>query len=511
MAARNPALPRSAAGDRNPWIIAIVVSMATFMEVLDTTIANVSLKHIAGSLAASQDESTWILTSYLISNAVVLPISGWLAELIGRKRFYMLCVATFTASSFLCALAPNLTMMIIFRVLQGMGGGGLAPTEQSIFADSFPPEKRQLAFAVYGITIIVAPAVGPVLGGWLTDNYSWHWIFLINLPVGLLSLALIYLLIDEPQAVREDTRKFRANFIFDWLGCILIAATFGCLQVVLDRFQEDDGFASLRIVLFATVSAFCFVAMVMWEWNHPQPVLNIKLFKIPSFAISCALMFMVGFYIYSTTNLIPQLAQSLLGYDAYAAGKVLTLGGLAAALIMPIAGTIGRKVSPKAVLMAAFLVSGAAFVHMSHLNLEVSGRELAWARVYQMIAMPFLFVTLTAVGYVGIPPDKSAQASSIINLMRNLGGSVGVAVASTAVIWRTQFHHVRLSEHVSAFSTLPHPLSGTGLPAAQALVQSNAQIMSYLDVYWLFAIIAFCVAPFALLLKSPRPGAAGAH
>jgi DHA2 family multidrug resistance protein len=219
----------------------------------------------------------------------------------------------------------------------------------------------------------------------------------------------------------------------------------------------------------------------------------------------------VGFYIYSTTNLIPQLAQSLLGYDAYAAGKVLTLGGLAAALIMPIAGTIGRKVSPKAVLMAAFLVSGAAFVHMSHLNLEVSGRELAWARVYQMIAMPFLFVTLTAVGYVGIPPDKSAQASSIINLMRNLGGSVGVAVASTAVIWRTQFHHVRLSEHVSAFSTLPHPLSGTGLPAAQALVQSNAQIMSYLDVYWLFAIIAFCVAPFALLLKSPRPGAAGAH
>jgi MFS transporter, DHA2 family, multidrug resistance protein len=512
VAGTSNSLPRSAAGKRNPWIIAIVVSMATFMEVLDTTIANVSLQHIAGSLAASQDESTWILTSYLISNAIILPISGWLAELIGRKRFYMICVATFTGSSFLCALAPNLPAMLFFRILQGMGGGGLAPTEQSIFADTFPPEKRQLAFAVYGFTIIVAPAIGPVLGGWLTDSYSWHWIFLINLPVGLLSLVLIYWLIDEPAAVREDTRRFRANFIFDWLGCILVATTFGCLQVVLDRFQQDDGFASMSIVIFSTVCVFSAIALIIWEWNHPQPVLDVKLFKTRSFAVACGLMFVVGFYIFSTTQLIPQLAQSLLKYDAFSAGKVLTMGGLAAALLMPIAGTIGKKVPPKALLMAAFLISGIAFLHIAHLNLQVSGRELAWARVYQMIAMPFLFVTLTTVGYVGIAPGKSGQASAIINLMRNLGGSIGVAAATTTVIWRTQFHHARLAEHVSALSASPDSLLKLGLPAAQVVVQTNASILSYLDVYWLFAMIAFAIAPFALLLKNPKPGAAaGGH
>ena len=512
MASSSHALPRSAAGNRNPWLIAVVVSMATFMEVLDTTIANVSLQHIAGSLAASQDESTWILTSYLISNAIILPISGWLAQLIGRKRFYMICVATFTASSFLCALAPNLPLMLIFRVLQGMGGGGLAPTEQSIFADTFPPQKRQLAFAVYGFTIIVAPAIGPVLGGWLTDTYSWHWIFLINLPVGTLSLILIYLLIDEPKAIRDDTKKFRANFIFDWLGCVLVASTFGCLQVVLDRFQQDDGFASLKITIFFVVTIFSAISLVVWEWNHPQPVLDVKLFKTRSFATACGLMFIVGFYIFSTTQLIPQIAQSLLNYDAYDAGRILTLGGLAAAVLMPIAGTIGKKVQPKALLMTAFIVSGFAFLHMAHLNLEVSGRELALARVFQMAAMPFLFVTLTTLGYVGIAPDKSGQASAIINLMRNLGGSVGVAVATTVVIWRTQFHHARLAEHVSAYSPLSDSLLNRGLPAAQAVVQSNAQILSYLDVYWLFGLLAFAIAPFALLLKTPKPGAqAGGH
>jgi DHA2 family multidrug resistance protein len=504
-------LPRSAAGGRNPWIIAVVVSMATFMEVLDTTIANVSLRHIAGSLAASQDESTWILTSYLISNAIILPASGWLGQLIGRKRFYMICVATFTASSFLCAFAPTLPLMIIFRVLQGLGGGGLAPTEQSIFADTFPPEKRSMAFAVYGFTIIVAPAIGPVLGGWLTDTYSWHWIFLINLPVGLLSLTLIYLLVDEPAAVKEDTRKFRANFIPDWLGFVLIALTFGCLQVVLDRFQQDDGFASLKITLFATVCGFSAISLIVWEYFHPQPVLDVRLFRFRSFATACGLMFIMGFYIYSTTQLIPQLSQVLLSYDAYSAGKALTLGGLAAALLMPVAGTLAKKISPKIVLMGAFVASGFAFMHFAHLDLDVSMGGLAFARVLQMCAQPFLFVTLTTVGYVGIPPDKSGQASSIINLMRNLGGSVGVSFATTAVIWRTQYHHVRLAEHVSLLSPHSSALGRLSLPAAQAIVQMNATILSYLDVYWIFGLLAFCIAPVALILKSPPKGAADAH
>ncbi len=509
--AADASLPRSAAGDRNPWLIAVVVSIATFMEVLDTTIANVALRHIAGSLGASQDESTWILTSYLISNAIVLPISGWLSQLIGRKRFYMICVALFTVSSFLCALAPNLGMMLVFRVLQGIGGGGLAPTEQSIFADSFTPQKRAAAFALYGITVIVAPAVGPVLGGWLTDFYSWHWIFLINLPIGLLSLTLIFLLVDEPQAIKDDTKKFRANFVPDWLGFVLVAVTFGCLQVVLDRFQQDDGFASLKITLFAATTAFAAVSLIWWELRHPQPVFDVRLFKTRSFATACVLMFLLGFTLYSTTQIIPQLAQTLLGYNAFQAGKALALGGVPAVLLMPIAGQIGKKVPGKILLLVGFVWTGLAFLHTAHLDLQMGFMDLSFARVYQSMALPFLFVTLTTAGYVGIPPDKNSEASAIINLMRNLGGSVGVSIATTALAWRTQVHHARLSEHVSAFDTLPGTFAGIDLATAQAQVQAQAQSLSYFDVFWLFGMAALIVAPFALILKTPPKGAEGGH
>lgn len=505
------ALPRSAAGKRNPWLIAVVVSLATFMEVLDTTIANVSLRHIAGSLGASQDESTWIITSYLISNVIILPVSGWLSTLIGRKRFYMICVALFTVSSLLCALAPSLAWMLVFRVLQGIGGGGLAPVEQSIFADSFPPEKRAAAFALYGVTVIVAPAVGPLLGGWLTERYSWHWIFLINIPIGLLSLTLIWFLVDEPPAVREDTRKFRANFIPDWLGFCLVALTFGCLQVVLDRFQQDDGFASLSIVIFSTVCAFSAIALVWWELRHPQPVFDVRLFKTRSFSITCFLMFTLGLTLYSTTQLIPQFAQTLLRYDAYRAGQALALGGLAAALLMPLAGVIGKKVSPKLVLLIAFVVTAMSLFHTAHLNLNVAQSDLAWARVYQSVSLPFLFVTLTTAGYVGIAADKSGAASAMINLMRSLGGSVGVSIATTELAWRTQFHHARLAENVSALHYPPNPLAGGSLAAAQNLVQTQAQAMSYFDIYWLFGVAALLVAPLGLLLKSPPKEAASAH
>ena len=504
-------LPRSAAGNRNPWLIAVVVSIATFMEVLDTTIANVSLRHIAGSLGASQDESTWILTSYLISNAIILPISGWLSQLIGRKRFYMICVALFTVSSFLCAFAPNLGLMIVFRVLQGIGGGGLAPTEQSIFADSFAPAKRAAAFALYGVTVIVAPAVGPLLGGWLTETYSWHWIFLINLPIGLLSLVLIFFLVDEPQAVKDDTKRFRANFIPDWLGFVLVALTFGSLQIVLDRFQQDDGFASLKITLFFATCVFSAGALVWWELRHPQPVFDVRLFRFRSFATACLLMFLLGFTLYSTTQLIPQLAQTLLGYDALEAGKSLALGGFAAALMMPIAGVVGKKVPGKYLLLVAFAVTGLAFLHTASLNLQIGLIDLSLARVYQSIALPFLFVTLTTAGYVGIPPEKNADASAIINLMRNLGGSVGVSVATTALAWRTQVHHARLAEHVSSYDVGPGSFAGTSLAAAQRMVQVQAQSLSYFDVFWLFGVAALVVAPFALILKTPPKGAEGAH
>jgi DHA2 family multidrug resistance protein len=505
-------LPRSAAGDRNPWLIAVVVSLATFMEVLDTTIANVSLRHIAGSLGASQDESTWILTSYLISNAIVLPISGWLSQLIGRKRFYMICVGLFTISSFLCAFAPNLGLMILFRVFQGLGGGGLAPTEQSIFADSFTPAKRSVAFALYGVTVVVAPAIGPLLGGWLTDDYSWHWIFLINLPVGLLALTLIWFLVDEPKAVVEDTRKFRANFIPDWLGFLLVAMTFGSLQIVLDRFQQDDGFASLRVTLFFATTIFSAVALVWWELRHPQPVFDVRLFGYRSFAIACLLMFLLGFTLFSTTQLLPQFAQTLLNYSALQAGEALAWGGAVAVLVMPIAGVIGRKIPAKWILMAAFVATGLAFLHTAHLDLQIQFSDLSMARVYQSAALPFLFVTLTTAGYVGIPPEKNSEASAIINLMRNLGGSVGVSIATTALAWRTQFHHVRLADHVSRFDVGPGSFADVGLAAAQSQVQTQAQALSYFDVFWLFGIAAIAVVPLALLLKKPPKGApAGGH
>ncbi|MGC4061073.1 MAG: DHA2 family efflux MFS transporter permease subunit [Aquabacterium sp.] len=506
------ALPRSAAGTHSPWLIAVVVSLATFMEVLDTTIANVSLRHIAGGLGSGQDESTWILTSYLISNAIVLPASGWLSTLIGRKRFYMACVAIFTVSSGLCALAPNLGWMLFFRVLQGAGGGGLAPTEQSIFADSFPPQQRAVAFALYGVTVVVAPAVGPVLGGWLTESYSWHWIFLINLPVGAVALALIWLLVNDPPAVREDTRRFRASFVPDWLGLVLVALTFGALQVTLDRFEQEDGFQSLQIDIAFAVMAFSAVALVWWERLHPQPVFDVRLFRVRSFAVANLLMFLLGFTLYSTTQLLPQMAQTLLQYDALKAGQALAAGGLAAALMMPFAGIISSKVPGKLLLVGAFVATALAFLHTSTLNLNMSFGTLSLTRIYQSLPLPFLFVTLTTAGYVGVPPDKNSNASAIINLMRNLGGSVGVAVATTDMAWRTQFHHARLAEHVTASgpagAALGHP---DRLAALQQAVQAQAQLLSYLDIFYAWAIIALCVAPFALLLKSPPKGAARVH
>jgi DHA2 family multidrug resistance protein len=511
MGMASSSLPRSAAGGRNPWLIAMVVSLATFMEVLDTTIANVSLRHIAGGLGASQDEATWILTSYLISNAIILPVSGWLATLIGRKRFYMTCVALFTGSSFMCALAPNLATMIFFRVLQGLGGGGLAPTEQSIFADTFPPEQRAKAFAFYGITVIVAPAVGPLLGGWLTDSFSWHWIFLINLPVGLVALTLIALLVDEPQAVKDDTAQFRRRFVPDWLGFTLVASTFGCLQVVLDRFEQDDGFSSPAIVAFTIVFVSSAIALVWWELRHPQPVFDVRLFKVGSFGAANLVMLLVGFTLFSTTQLIPQFAQNLLRYDALTAGKTLALGGMAAALMMPFAGIAATKLPPKVLVALGLAATGFALMETSRLNGQIGFWDLSLTRVYQSVALPFLFVSLTTAAYVGIPADRNNEASAIINLSRNLGGSIGVAAATTELAWRTQFHHARLGEQVSAIGTRGAQLAHDGLAAAQQLVQAQAQVLSYLDIFRIFGIASLCVVPIAFLLKTPPAGAVHGH
>jgi DHA2 family multidrug resistance protein len=504
------ALPRSAAGDRNPWLIAVIVSIATFMEVLDVTIVNVALRHIAGSLSASQDEATWVITSYLVSNAIVLPISGWLANLLGRKRFYMMCVALFAASSALCAAATSLPLMLMARTLQGIGGGGLAPTEQSIFADTFPPEMRARAFALYGVTVVTGPAVGPLLGGWITDNYSWHWCFLINLPVGALSLALVWLFVAEPKALRDERRALlREGLRLDHVGFSLVVLGFGTLQIVLDRYLQDDGFASPFIATLAAVSAAALVFLVAWEWFHPRPVMNVRLMRIPAFAITCAILFVVFATLIGTTQLLPQFSQTLLGYDATTAGLTLGAGGLATLVFMPIAGAVtGRLIQPKWLIIGALLATGWALVQSSGLNLAVSFRDVSWARITQVAWLPFLFIPITAVSYVGVPPERTNEASAISNLMRNLGGSVGVAITQTMLQHRTQFHHARLAEHVTAYDGFGFPAKLAGIAAT---VQAQAAMMSYLDIFWLLGVATLCVWPLALLLPRLPKGAAPAH
>jgi MFS transporter, DHA2 family, multidrug resistance protein len=504
-------LPRSAAGRRSPWLIAVVVSIATFMEVLDTTIVNVSLRYIAGDLAISLDESTWILTSYLISNAIILPISGWLATVIGRKRFYMICVGTFTAASLACAAASSLTWMVLARLAQGAGGGGLAPTEQAMFADTFPVEKRAQAFALYGLTVVTAPAIGPVLGGWITDNLSWHWVFLINLPIGLLSLTLVNFLVAEPPALREDRRRvLQGGLRIDYIGFGLVALGFGTLQVVLDRFDIDDGFGSGFITILALISCISLLALVVWELVVDKPIVDLRLFlRSRGFAISCGLMFLVGFLLISTTQLLPQLTQTLLGYDAYQAGLTLGVGGLVTFFVMPISGIVtGRLIQPKWLILVSFIGTGWALIAAAGLDLDMSFWTVSWTRVAQVVWLPFLFIPMSAVSYVGVPVNQNNQASALINLMRNLGGSVGVSFVNTWLDWRTQFHHARLAESVTPYNGygFGHSLS----QIAQA-VENQASVMSYLDIFWLLGVIALCVWPAALFLPRMPKGAAPAH
>ncbi len=507
----NEALPRSAAGNRNPWVIGVIVSIATFMEVLDTTIVNVALRNIAGSLAVSYDESTWILTSYLISNAIVLPVSGWLATVLGRKRFYMGCVAVFTAASVACAASTSLTWMVIGRLAQGVGGGGLGPTEQAMFADTFPVRLRPQAFALYGLTVVSAPAIGPVLGGWITDNFSWHWVFLINLPVGLLSLFLVHSFVVEPKALQDDRRKaLRGGLTIDYIGFALVALGFGTLQVVLDRFSIEDGFGSSFIVGLSIVSGAALLTLVIWELVSPRPVIDLRLFaRSRGFSIACALMFLVGFVLISSTQLLPQLTQELLNYDAYQAGLTLGLGGAATFFVMPVAGFVtGRLVQPKWLIAGAMLGSGWAMWRWSGLDLDVSFWNISDARVLQVIWLPFLFIPLSAVSYAGVPPDQNNQASALINLMRNLGGSFGVSFVQTLLAWRTQFHHARLATDVTPYNGYSF---GHSLTAIAQAVQTQAQVMSFLDIFWLLGIVALCLAPLALFLPNMPKGAAPGH
>lgn len=509
--AQDEALPYSAAGGRSPWLIAVAVSIATFMEVLDTTIANVALRHIAGSMAASLDQSTYVLTSYLVSNAIIVPISGWLATVVGRKRFYMICVGLFTAASVLCATASSLGELILWRVVQGIGGGGLAPVEQSIFADSFPVRLRPAAFALYGLTIVFAPAVGPILGGWLTDTYSWRWVFLINLPFGLLSLVLVSILVvDSPALKRDRAELLRKGFRIDYIGFALVVLGFGALQLVLDRFEREDGIGSPFVNITGSICVVSLIALVAWEIFHPQPVMNVRLFRNRGFAVSCVLMLGVGFTLITSTQLLPQLSQELLGYDAITAGLTLGLAGIITIILMPLSGILtGRVVQPSILVCVAFSGTAAAMWYSATLDLTADFWSLSLSRLLQAMWLPFLFIPISAASLVGVPQSQNGQASALLNLMRNLGGSIGVSYTTTLLAYRTQQHQARLVEHIT-----PYNGYGFGFDAAGVMhrLQNQAAMLSYLDCFVVLGIAAALVAPLALLLpRLPKDAAAAGH
>ena len=458
----------------NPWIVALTVSMATFMEVMDTSIANVSLKHIAGNLGAGPDESTWVLTSYLVANAVVMPISGWFASIFGRKRFYMGCVAIFTISSFLCGIAPSLGWLLFFRIIQGFGGGGLAPSEQSILADTFAPSQRGMAFAVYGVAVVIAPAIGPTLGGWITDNYHWRWIFFINIPVGILSLFLSYHLVhDSKGAKQEQAAAWKGGLRIDYIGFLLVTLGIGSLQVILDKGQEDDWFSSNFIRLFAILSGVGIASAIFWElFVAKSPVVDLRLFKSRSFLFVNILMFCVGFVLTSTTVMIPQFVQQLLGYNATSAGMILMPGGFSLMIMMPVAGMLVKRVQPKYMMAVGLLVTAASMWYLAGFNTNVPFWHLAWARVFQAVGLPLFFVPLNTIAYSGLPPGKSNNASALLNLMRNLGGGIGISIAVTILARRQQFHQNRLGSHFTRYdfpfrSRNSRPWSPTSSPTAR--------------------------------------------
>ena len=521
------ALPRSAAGGRNPWLIALVVSLATFMEVLDTSIANVALDHIAGGLAVSYDESTWVLTSYLVANAIIIPASGWLASVLGRKTYYMLSVLVFTIASFLCGIAPSLTFLILARVLQGAAGGGLQPTSQSMLVDSFPAAQRGLAVTVFAFPVILAPAIGPTLGGWITDNISWNWIFLINVPVGAIALFLVQTLITEPPALEQETKHLRRTGLrFDGVGFALIGTGLAALEIFADRGQRDDWFSSPMIVIAGVLAVTGLVAFVVWELvKKKDTLLDLTLFKSRNFAICMAVMTTVGVVLYGTTQFLPQLLQQVLGYTATNAGLAMTVGGLATILVMPIVGALSGRVQPRWLLAFGLVVEALALLNMCGLNTNLSFWDASFARVWQAAGLPFLFIPLTSAAYVGIKPNQTSQASALLNVFRNLGGTIGISSVQTLLAQREQFHQARLVEklnplnpiYTSSLDTNPGMLTTPLGPdaATQAAVGSlyarvmrQAAMLSYIDVFWALMWFVAAVTPLVFLLKGAKGGEA---
>ena len=506
----------------NPWLIAVIVSLAAFMEVLDTSIANVALPYMAGSLAASNDQSTWVLTSYLVSNAIVLPISGWLAVRLGRKRFFMGCLIIFTVSSLLCGLAPNLGLLLLFRVLQGAGGGGLQPMAQAILADTFPPEKRGLAFALYGITAVMAPTIGPTLGGWITFSYSWRWIFYINVPVGIMTWLLVRRFVEDPPYLK---RLKAAGVRLDYIGIALLVVGIGALQILLDKGQEDDWFGSNFITTLIIVASVCLISLVLWEWFQKAPIIDVRMFKSFNFASANLMMFVLGILLFSSLVLMPQFLQTLLGYTSELAGLALSAGGLVLLFEMPVVGQLTTKIQARRLIAFGWLaLSIAMFYSTRRIDLQISFSAATWLRIAQVIGLGFLFVPITMAAYVGIAPEKNNAVAGMVNFMRNMGSSVGTSLVTTLIARRSQFHQLRLVEHARIdnpnFANTVHGLTrhfadaGMGRHEASATayasiyrsLRAQAASLAYVDTFMVLCVGAAVMFCLSFFLKKNDPG-----
>ena len=506
----------------NPWLIAMTVALAAFMEVLDTSIANVALPHIAGTLGASTNEGTWVLTSYLVANAIVLPLGGWASSLMGRRNFFVFCIVVFTVASFLCGAAPTLPMLLLFRIIQGAGGGGMQPMAQAIMADSFEPQKRGQAFALYGLVAVLAPSIGPTLGGWITDNFSWRWIFFINIPVGILAFILVSRLVEDPPWIKPDRSRLRN---MDYMGLAFLTIAMGGLQIMLDKGEENDWFSSGFVQFFAFLFVGGMISLVVWEWRHKAPLINLKLFRFKNFAICCFLMALVGGVLNANTVLQPQFMQQLLGYNATTAGLALTAGGFALIVMMPLAGIATGKVAARWLVVLGFVMFVITFrIAAQVTTLDMTFAQSSWLRVVQMLPLPFCFISITNAAYVGMPKEESNQVAGLINFARNIGGSIMIALTDAQVTHRAMWHQQHLQSAMQpgsiAYQQQAQALSGffsghfggaNGMTLALANIYGQlnrqAQMQGYQDVYMELSWLSVGLIALAFLLSKNKPGA----
>jgi MFS transporter, DHA2 family, multidrug resistance protein len=508
----------------NPWAIAATVALAAFMEVLDTSIANVALPHIAGDLGASTNEGTWVLTSYLVANAIVLPLGGWASNVMGRKNFFLLCITIFTIASFACGIAPSLPILLLCRVLQGAGGGGLQPMAQAIMADSFEERKRGQAFALYGLVAVLAPSIGPSLGGWITDNYSWRWIFYINIPVGILAYFMVTRLVDDPPWIKPDKKHL---FNMDYMGLAFLTLAMGGLQVMLDKGEENDWFSSNFIRFFCAMFIIGMIGLIVWELKKKDPLINLRLFKYKNFAICCFLMMLVGGVLNASTVLQPQFLQQLLGYTATNAGLALTAGGFSLVVVMPFAGWATGKFAARNIAALGFCFFAFSFwLTTRDLSLDMSFANASILRVIQLAPIPFCFIPITTAAYVGTPKEQSNQVAGLINFVRNIGGSIFIALTGAAVTNRDLWHQARLQESMNSLN-IPYQQYNQGLTSTLGqgfgkpqgagmaggsiyqMLQQQAGMLGYQDVYKMLFWMAIGMVFFAFLLSKNRPGGGG--